>query len=262
MKGRESRDPGLAAFDSDGNQFDFTVALGGSTIGYRTPDSTHILLTQLTETAICRISIQRPGQGAEANGKRLEVICPWHGDDELDLAPECVQQFSTALRLYKPVPFSIARWQRTRAGRSPRQNTERYSLKGTELRRFRNFALRLLDFHVSRNLFRHARYLPDDLEDDVRNLLGGSREHEARVLMAEPHVMIAASGSPQAPDEPPARVTGGLRLPCAGPMPQSRQGGAQDPSSVHEPALWHECAEHPRQVYPRQSATFGDHVVR
>jgi hypothetical protein len=45
---------------------------------------------------------------------------------------------------------------------------------------------------VSRNLFRHARYLPDDLEDDVRELLGGSREHEGRVLKAEPHIMIAA----------------------------------------------------------------------
>jgi hypothetical protein len=90
------------------------------------------------------------------------------------------------------IPFSIARWQRSRAGRSSHQNLERYPLKGAELRRFRGFSVRILDFHVSRNLFRHARYLPDDLEDDVRELLGGSREHEARVLKAEPHIMIAA----------------------------------------------------------------------
>jgi len=194
MKGKESRDAGWAAFniDADGNQFDFTVALGGSTVGYRTPDSTHILLTKPTDTAICRISIQPPGQGSATNARRLEIICPWHGNDELDLATECVQQLSTALRLYKPIPFSIARWQKPRAGRAPRQNTERYSLKGADLRRFRDFSLRLRDFHVSRNLFRHARYLPDDLEDDVRELLGGSREHEARVLKAEPHIMIAA----------------------------------------------------------------------
>jgi hypothetical protein len=204
MKGKESRDAGWAAFniDADGNQFDFTVALGGSTVGYRTPDSPHILLTKLTDTAICRISIQRPGQGPATNAKRLEIICPWHGNDELDLAAECVQQLSTALRLYKPIPFSIARWQRPRAGTSPRQNTERYSLKGAELRRFRDFSLRLLDFHVSRNLFRHARYLPDDLEDDVRELLGGSREHEARVLKAEPHIMIAADLFEKALDGP------------------------------------------------------------
>ena len=193
MKGEESRDTGWAAFniDSDGNQFDFTVALGGSTVGYRTPDSTHILLTELTDKAICRISIQPVSRGPGTNAKRLEIICQWHDNDELDLAAECVQQLSTALRLYKPLPFSIARWQRTRAGRSSRQYAERYSLKGSELRRFRDFSLRLLDFHVSRNLFRHARYLPDDLEDDVRELLGGSREHEARVLKAEPHIMIA-----------------------------------------------------------------------
>jgi len=109
---------------------------------------------------------------------------------------------STALRLYKPISFSIARWQKPRAGRLPRQNTERYSLNGAELRRFRDFSLRLLDFHVSRNLFRHARYLPDDLEDDVRQLLGGSREHEARVLKAEPHIMIAADLFERALDGP------------------------------------------------------------
>jgi Apea-like HEPN len=204
MKGKESRDAGWAAFniDTDGNQFDFTVALGGSTVGYRTPDSTNILLTKLTDTAICRLSIQRPGKGPATNAKRLEIICPWHGNDELDLAAECVQQLSAALRLYKPIPFSIARWQRRRAGRSSRQNPERYSLKGTELRRFRDFSLRLLDFHVSRNLFRHARYLPGDLEDEVRELLGGSREHEARVLKAEPHIMIAADLFEKALEDP------------------------------------------------------------
>lgn len=194
MKGKESRDAGWAAFniDADGNQFDFTVALGGSTVGYRTPDSTHILLTKLTATEICRISIQPPGKSSATNARRLEIICPWHGNDELDLATECIQQLSTALRLYKSIPFSIARWQKPRAGRAPRKNTEHYSLKGADLRRFRDFSLRLRDFHVSRNLFQHARYLPDDLEDDVRELLGGSREHEARVLKAEPHIMIAA----------------------------------------------------------------------
>lgn len=194
MRGKESRDAGWEAFniDADGNQFDFTVALGGSTVGYRTPDSTHVLLTKLTDTAICRVSIQRSGQGPTTSAKRLEIICPWSGSDELDLAAECVQQLATALRLYKPIPFSIARWQKSRAGGSPRQNAERYSLKGAELRKFRNFSLRLLDFHVSRNLFRHARYLPSDLEDDVRQLLGGSREHEARVLKAEPHVVMSA----------------------------------------------------------------------
>jgi hypothetical protein len=194
MKRKETRDAGWAVFnvDADGNQFDFTVDLGGSTVGYRTPDSTHILLTKLTDTAICRISIQRPGRSHATDAKRLEVICPWHGNDELDLANECVRQLSTALRLYKPIPFSIVRWQRPTVGKSPRQNAERYSLKGAELRRFRDFSLRLLDFHVSRNLFRHARYLPDDFEDEVRELLGGSREHEARILKAEPHLMIAA----------------------------------------------------------------------
>jgi hypothetical protein len=195
MKGKEMRDAGWAAFniDADGNQFDFTVALGGSTVGYRTPDSTHILLTKLADTAICRVSIQPPGQGSGTSARRLEIVCPWHGNDELDLAAECVQQLSTALRLYKPIPFSIARWQKPSRATSPsRQHRERYPLKDAGLRGFRDFSLRLLDFHVSRNLFRHARYLPDDLEDHVRELLGGSREHEARVLQAEPHIMIAA----------------------------------------------------------------------
>lgn len=207
MRSKETHDAGWVAsnIDTDGNQFDFTVALGGSTVGFRTPDSTQILLTKLTDTAICRISIQPPSRGPATNARRLEVICPWHGDDELDLATECVDQFSTALRLYKPIPFAIARWQRPKAGRRPTNRqaspgTGRYSLKGADLRRFRGFSLRLLDFHVSRNLFRHARYLPDDLEEDGRELLGGSREHEARVLKAEPHIMIAADLFEQALD--------------------------------------------------------------
>lgn len=211
MKSKESRDAGWAAFniDADGNQFDFTVALGGSTVAFQTPDSTHILPTKLTDTAICRISIQPPGQGPAANGRRLEVICPWHGNDELDLAAECVQQLSTALRFYKPIPFSIARWHRPRAGRGPRQNTERYFLKGADLRRFRDFSVRLLDLHVSRNLFWHARYA-DDLDDDARELLGGSREHEARVLRAEPHIMIASDLFEKAAEGP--GITPELRL--------------------------------------------------
>ena len=50
---------------------------------------------------------------------------------------------------------------------------ERFSLLVERYQdRIYNFSLRLLDFHVSRNLFQHARYLPDDLEDDVRELLG------------------------------------------------------------------------------------------
>jgi hypothetical protein len=104
MKGKETHDTGWVAFniDADGNQFDFTVALGGSTVGYRTPDSTQILLTKLTDKAICRVSIQPAGRGPRTDARRLEIICPWHGDDELDLAAECVQQLSTALRLYKP----------------------------------------------------------------------------------------------------------------------------------------------------------------
>src|SRR5947208_3342557 len=104
MKGKETRDAGWAVsnIDADGNQFDFTVALGGSTVGYRTHDSTRILLPKPSDTAICRISIQPPGQGTRPTARRLEIVCPWHGDDELDLAAECVQQLSTALRLYKP----------------------------------------------------------------------------------------------------------------------------------------------------------------
>lgn len=39
-----------------------------------------------------------------------------------------------------------------------------YNLRGNELRRFLSFSRRLMNLHVSRNLFDHARYLPQELE--------------------------------------------------------------------------------------------------
>ena len=194
MTREKNRDAGWAVFniEADGNQFDFKVALGGTTTSFRDPASIHSVLNEVTDTKICRISIQRPTRARRGmDPKRLEVISPLHGNDELDLAAVCVQQLSTALRLYSPVSFSIVRWERLRASGLRPQSTERYILKGSQLRIFRSFSQRFLDFHVSRNLFRHARVLPEDLEDDVRTLLRGSREHEAHVLK-EPHVMIAA----------------------------------------------------------------------
>jgi len=195
MTREKNRDAGWAVFniDADGNQFDFKVALGGTTTSFRDPDSTRLVLNDVTDTKICRISIQRPTRTRRGtDAKRLEVISPLHGNDELDLAAVCVQQLSTALRLYSPVPFSIVRRERPRVSGLRPQSTERYILKGSQLRIFRSFSQRLLDFHVSRNLFRLNRVLPEGLEDDVRTLLGGSRELEAHVLKTEPHVMIAA----------------------------------------------------------------------
>ena len=190
-------DAGWAAFniETDGNQFDFKVALGATVVGFREPESTSILLSGLDETATCRVSIQKSSRRGHDRrvAKRLEVLSPLYGHDvELDCADECVKQLSTALRLYRSTPFSIVSLERRRVARPGLRSAESYVLRGSELRAFLEFSQRLLSFHRDRNLFRRARFLPADIEDDVREVLGGSRQHEARVLETVPHLMIAS----------------------------------------------------------------------
>jgi hypothetical protein len=174
-------DHGWAAFniETDGNQFDFEVALGATVSGLREPESTVVVLHKLSDSATCRVSIQ---SGPRAHGKnrvvvrRLEVLSPVLSEDlaELDCAAECVSQLTRSLMLYRPIPFRIVRWDRSRLPRPPmpRDSEGVYNLSGHELRSFLTFSRHLMSLHVSRNLFDHARYLPADLDDDVRTLLG------------------------------------------------------------------------------------------
>lgn len=198
MRRRKADEAGWAAFniETDGNQFDFVVALGGTVVGFRDPDSTCILRTRIDETATCRVSIQKAGHLARDAARRLEVLSPLYEDSELrelDCVAQCGMQLSTALRLYKSNQFAIVPWGQRNAAKARLtfNDGKAYVLKGVELRKFLEFSGRLRDFHVSRNLFHHARFLPDNLDGDVRELLGGSRRDEARVLESQAHLMIA-----------------------------------------------------------------------
>ena len=95
------------------------------------------------------------------------------------------------MTLYRPIPFGIVRWD-SRPAIFPDPG-HGYNLRANELGKFLAFSRRLMSLHVSRNLFDRARYLPDDLDDDVRGLLGGSRADEKRVLETEAYLMIATS---------------------------------------------------------------------
>lgn len=215
MARRKAIDAGWAAFNigTDGNQFDFKVTLGATVVRLRDPESPVLILSGLDDTATCRVSIQKSSRRGHDRrvAKRLEVLSPLHGHDvELDCADECVRQLSTALRLYRSTPFSIVSLERRRVARPGFRSAESYVLRGSELRAFLEFSQRLLSFHRDRNLFRCARFLPADLEDDVREVLGGSRQHEARVLATEPHLMIASDLFEEAPED--RKVARELRL--------------------------------------------------
>lgn len=111
---------------------------------------------------------------------------------ELDLDDPFENQFSLALRLFKPAPFWFVKWTRKNEIRVPEKGLQRYELTGNHLRRFRVFATKLLPFHVERRLFEHARYLPKDLEEEFRELLGGSKAAEQELLARAAQLMIAA----------------------------------------------------------------------
>lgn len=110
-------DHGWTAFniESDGNQFDFEVALGATVSGLREPESTVVVLHRLSDSATCRVSIQS-GPGARGRDRlvprRLEVFSPMLKEDqaELDCANQCVSQLTRSLMLYRPIPFGIVRW--------------------------------------------------------------------------------------------------------------------------------------------------------
>jgi hypothetical protein len=130
-------DPGWAAFniETDGNRFDFPVALGATVTGFREPESTRVLLHESESTATCRVSIPktRHRRGDSPVARRLEVLSPLRGHEELDCEAECVKQLSTAPRLYRSIPFSIIRWDRQRVLRSGLWSAESYALTGSEL---------------------------------------------------------------------------------------------------------------------------------
>lgn len=181
-------------FVADRNQFDFDVALGAAPIGYRDPESTIITLFGREEKATCRVSISDVGSGRSdlLPPRQLEILSPLSENlKEFDCASECVEQLSLALRLFRPRPFRITLWERRRDVRIRANSWPAYDLRGDGLRRFRDFASRLLSFHVDRKLYHHARFLPEDIPDDIRKLSGGSRQAEKEVLARVAHLMIA-----------------------------------------------------------------------
>lgn len=142
--------------ETDPDNFDFEVALGGVITGY--PES-EITLHDKEETVRCQVFIHRDrtAQGkASIPLRKLEVISPV---DRQAVTTNCCKQLALALWLFRPVPWWISVWERRRDVRIYGNGLPLYSLREGQVGTFCAFARRLLGFHVRRNSFRFHRHL-------------------------------------------------------------------------------------------------------
>lgn len=194
-----AKDEGWAVFNLETipEDFDFEIALGGTSHGERDPESTVITVFDPEAIRTCHVQIHgdpkiKPSGRGQLAPRRLEILSPRSKRGvEWDFAGVCVRQLSLCFRLFRSATFWLTSWTNRREVHVHGQNLTPYRLDADELRSFRDFSRRLQGFHVERNHYTHARYLPEDLEDDIREVFGTSKRAEEEVLSRAAQLMIA-----------------------------------------------------------------------
>ena len=186
-------------FAAEADNFGFPVALAATiTTAPDEPEDSSVVLMHLPgATAQASVFIHREGT-ARSDGRRLlpsrlEIVPALDADD---ISAICEQQLVMALRLFKPAFFWVAPWERRNDVWLPGRGltSSGYSLKAQEMRRFADFAKRLGDFHVERNITSSIRYnsvLSVLFDGDMSQFLGPEDPKGDGFLRRRAYLMIA-----------------------------------------------------------------------